>query len=111
MTSHFSPQSMQANAPPDSPLRQAEIRVFQASNVFVGACQEATMALHALTAKIRELEKALQPPRRVQATISQAAADKVSRPTSPRAKVSRSASSAPARSSPSPTHAKTNPAL
>jgi hypothetical protein len=36
---------------------EAEIRMFQASSAFVSACQEATVAMHALTAKIREMEK------------------------------------------------------
>jgi hypothetical protein len=40
---------------------EAEIRMFQASSAFVSACQEATVAMHALTAKIREMEKKLVP--------------------------------------------------
>jgi hypothetical protein len=35
-------------------------RVFQAGNSFVHACMDATMAMHALSAKIRELEKSIQ---------------------------------------------------
>jgi hypothetical protein len=43
---------------------EAAIRIFQASNAFVGACQEATVALHALTAKIRAMEAPAVPVRK-----------------------------------------------
>jgi hypothetical protein len=46
---------------------EAEARMFQASSAFVSACQEATVAMHALTAKIREMEKKVEPVRRVKA--------------------------------------------
>lgn len=42
-------------------LEEAEFRMFQASSAFVSACQEATVAMHALTAKIREMEKKAEP--------------------------------------------------
>jgi hypothetical protein len=38
--------------------------MFQASRAFVSACQEATVAMHALTAKIREMEKTLEQDKR-----------------------------------------------
>ncbi len=44
-------------------LAEAEIRMFQASSAFVSACQEATVAMHALTAKIKEMEKKAEPVR------------------------------------------------
>lgn len=44
-------------------LAEAETRMFQASSAFVSACQEATVAMHALTAKIRAMEKMAEPPR------------------------------------------------
>jgi hypothetical protein len=48
---------------PSSPasLEEAEFRMFQASSAFVSACQEATVAMHALTAKIRAMEKKVEP--------------------------------------------------
>jgi hypothetical protein len=43
---------------------EAAMRIFQASNAFVNACQEATVALHALTAKIRAMEASAEPARK-----------------------------------------------
>jgi hypothetical protein len=48
-----------------STLSEAEVRMFQASSAFVSACQEATVAMHALTAKIREMEKKVEPQRKL----------------------------------------------
>ncbi len=50
---------------PTSAWAEVEVRMFHASGAFVSACQEATVAMHALTAKIREMEKNAEPPRRV----------------------------------------------
>lgn len=41
-------------------LSEAETRIFQASSAFVSACHEATVALYALTAKIREIDKKVE---------------------------------------------------
>jgi hypothetical protein len=50
--------------PVSSSFSEAETRMFQASRAFVSACQEATVAMHALTAKIREMEKTLEQDKR-----------------------------------------------
>jgi hypothetical protein len=44
-------------------ISESEARIFQASSAFVSACQDATLALYALTAKLREIEKAQTPPK------------------------------------------------
>jgi hypothetical protein len=56
---------------PSSPasLEEAEFRMFQASSAFVSACQEATVAMHALTAKIRDMEKKVEQGRKVKAKV------------------------------------------
>ncbi len=46
---------------------QSDSRVFQASNTFVHACVDATMAMHALSAKIKELEKSIRQIRKISA--------------------------------------------
>ncbi len=43
---------------------EAAMRIFQASNAFVNACQDATVALQALTAKIRAMEAPVEPARK-----------------------------------------------
>jgi hypothetical protein len=53
----------------EASITQAQIHMFQASSTFVNACQDATMALHALTAKIKEIEKKLEPARKVKAKV------------------------------------------
>jgi hypothetical protein len=55
---------------PTASISEAEARMFQASNAFVSACQEATMAMHALTAKIREMEKKVAPVRKEKIKVS-----------------------------------------
>jgi hypothetical protein len=61
-----SPTRAQRPSTPVS-LEEAQLRMFQASSAFVSACQEATVAMHALTAKIREMEKKVEPGRKVKA--------------------------------------------
>ncbi len=61
---------------------QSDGRVFQASNTFVHACMDATMAMHALTAKIKELEKYIRQMRK--ASAKPAAATKAKAPAKPR---------------------------
>jgi hypothetical protein len=58
------PARAQRSSSPAS-LEEAEFRMFQASSAFVSACQDATVAMHALTAKIREMEKKVEPRRKV----------------------------------------------
>jgi hypothetical protein len=48
----------------------SEVRMFQASNAFVNACHEATVAMHALTAKIRELEKQVSATQKVKKPLT-----------------------------------------
>lgn len=55
---------------PTGSLAEAEIRMFQASSAFVSACQEATVAMHALTAKIKEMEKKAEPSRKIKSIKS-----------------------------------------
>jgi hypothetical protein len=54
--SHSSPARVIRSQPAGN-LAEAETRMFQASSAFVSACQEATVAMHALTAKIKDMDK------------------------------------------------------
>jgi hypothetical protein len=44
---------------------EAKARMFQASSTILSACQEATVAMHALTGKIREMDRKVEPGRKV----------------------------------------------
>lgn len=60
MSDSHSSSARVTRSQPAGSLAEAETRMFQASSAFVSACQEATVAMHALTAKIREMEKKVE---------------------------------------------------